>query len=102
MAETPTQVPNFYSDHFALAVGPYGAALTFSLTHPEMGGPEGPRVYPATTIRMSLEHLKVIAWIAHKQITAYQEQFGIKIPLPSKALESVHATPDEWRAFWGE
>jgi hypothetical protein len=101
-APEPIKVPNIYSDNFSLAVGPYGAALTFGLTHPEPAGTEGPRVYPAATIRVSLEHLKVMGWIIHRQISQYQKQFDTIVALPETALKSVDAPRDQWRSFWGE
>src|SRR5262245_46449779 len=97
-----SQVPQFYSDHFSMALGPFGCALTFGLTSPAALAGEAPQVTPVATVRMSLEHLKVIAFLIQVQVSRYQAEFGSRIELPDKAIESLGATRDKWATFWGE
>ena len=94
MADTP-QVPDYYADQFGLAVGPYGSAMSFGVSDPH-GGP-GQQV---ASIRTSLEHLKVIAFLIHQQILKYESELNVEVPLPDKALESIKTTPDEWQRYW--
>jgi len=100
--DTPAQVPDYYVDQFNMAIGPYGCALIFGLMRPGPPSEGGPRQVPVATVRMSLEHLKAMAYVIHRQVTKYQSEFNVQVHIPEKALESLNTTKDEWRRFWGE
>jgi hypothetical protein len=97
MGDMSAQVPEYYADQFGLAVGPYGCAMSFGLSDPH-GAPGQPIV----SVRTSLEHLKVIAFLIHKQILIYQSELNVDVPLPDKALESIKTTREEWLRFWSK
>jgi hypothetical protein len=101
MPDTPREVPQIYTDQVGMALGPYGCALTFGLTHPASLSAEEPAL-PVASVRMSLEHAKALAYIIHRQITMYQTNFGVRVDLPDKALESLNISRDEWQRFWKE
>ncbi len=92
-----------YSDQMQLNVGPIGAALIFSLTST---GPVAPGV-PAPTekvavVRISLEHLKMIAYFSRRQVLEYERQTGVRIPIPRDMLNQLRIGPEDWTACWGE
>lgn len=90
-----------YADHFQLLLGPYGSALTFGLTPsspPATGQPMDIR--PVATIRMSLEHLKVVAYVLHRNLLDYERSTGTEVAVPRRLMESLGITPEEWTKLW--
>ena len=92
-----------YCDQFNLLMGPFGCALIFSATRPVLVKPDV-RVAGDTvaTLRMSIEHLKAMAFLLQRNLREYQKQTQIQIPLPEAVLSDLKITPQEWKAFWGE
>ncbi len=90
-----------YSDSFQINIGPYGCAFNFSLTGP-MPQPVGtaPKIDRVATIRMSLEHLKAMTYILHRQIVLYESQAGVSVPLPVEVLRQMQVKQEDWQTFW--
>ncbi len=90
-----------YADQFQLATGPYGATLSFQVSPPTPPAP-GAAVNPEriATIRTSLEHLKVMAFILYRQILEHERQSGTTIPIPSNVLNDLRVGPEDWEAYW--
>ena len=47
------------------------------------------------TVRMSLEHAKVMAIILRKQLKQFEEQLGAEIPLPLQVYQQLGVSPKE-------
>jgi hypothetical protein len=90
-----SDVPEFYVDQFRTNVNPYGAAITFGLAspHPTTGQAQ---VNDTVLIRMSLEHLKVMAVILKKQLKAYEEQTQATVNIPRAVLNQLGLSPEDW------
>ena len=70
-----------YSDQFQINTGAYGCILNFFATSREPAAIGGVQPQPerVATIRMSLEHLKVMAFILHRQLTMYERTAGVHV-----------------------
>ena len=89
-----------YSDGFTVTITPFGANLSFSIreAHPSPSKP--PQSQHLGTLRMSTEHLKVVVWIARKQVRHVEGQMGVKAEVPRDILNQLGIPPDEWDEFW--
>lgn len=90
-----------YCDQFQVTTGPYGCTLNFMLSSPS---PPPPGTLPQTermaTVRMSLEHLKVMTFILRRQLMQHERQTGTRIPVPIEVLNGLGISPEDWDAFW--
>jgi hypothetical protein len=90
-----------YCDQFQLNTNPYGATLIFGLTSSNLPGPgQPPRVDQKAVVRMSLEHLKSLVFIARRQILQYERTTGISIPVPLEVLNALGISPEDWETLW--
>ena len=90
-----------YSDQFQVNLGPYGCTINFQLsgaTPPVPGAP--PQLERVATVRMSLEHLKAMTFILHRQLAAYEAQAHVSIGLPADILRAMQIRQEDWEAFW--
>lgn len=94
---------DFYSDSVGLNVGPFGCVLNFGVSH---AMPAPPGVPPQTThlasVRMSLEHLKTMAYILRNQVRQYERQAQLTVPVPQEVLNALRIGPEDWRECWGD
>ena len=97
MAETFDE----YSDVFLLTTSPFGAALTFRRS-PAVTASPGTTSQPEDVgvIRMSLEHLKMMAFIFKRQIDGVERNVGASIPIASSTLNQMKIAPEDWDSFW--
>lgn len=90
-----------YIDQLMLAISPYGVALTFKRSS---GKPVAPGSVPLSedvgTIRMSLEHMKVMTFLLKRHLDESQAQMGIDIPLPIRLMNELRIAPEDWQKFW--
>jgi len=93
----PNEVPDIYCDQFSMAMSAYGIALTFSRT------PSSPNLMqpgasdPQAIVRMSLEHMKVMAMVLRKNLKQYElETLGDPIRVPRAILGQLNLSEDEW------
>jgi hypothetical protein len=54
------------------------------------------------TVRMSVETMKVLAFILHRQIKQHETSTGMNIAIPKQTLEALQISSDEWQIFWEE
>jgi hypothetical protein len=90
-----------YADQFQVTVGAYGCTLNFMLSGPT---PPPPGTTPPSsrvaTVRMSLEHLKVMTFLLRLQLLQYERQTGVSIELPPELLNSLRIGREDWTSFW--
>lgn len=90
-----------YVDGFTLGAGPYGAALNFQRTNPRPIAPgTQPKVEDIGSVRLSLEHLKVMAFVMKRQVDEIEKQLGIEIPLSFQLLNNLKIALEDWQSFW--
>lgn len=94
------EVIDVYSDQFSIGLGPYGANLMFALTpaHQDVTSPKPPE--QLATIRMSIEHLKVMAILITRQVKKMESDLGVTYKIPSQILNSLGFAPEDWDLFW--
>ena len=95
------EVADVYSDQFQTNLGPYGATLNFSLSDSTPPSPgTAPKMERKATIRLSLEHLKVMAFVLVRQIKQYESQTGANVQVPAQVLNSIGISPEDWDLLW--
>ena len=89
-----------YSDQFMVTTTAFGANLSFYVNtpHPEQSKPVPPE--RLATIRLSNEHLKVMAMMLVKQIKKMESDTGVNISVDKRVLNSLGIAPDDWEEFW--
>ncbi|MGH7164755.1 MAG: hypothetical protein ACREIS_04430 [Nitrospiraceae bacterium] len=96
-----TEPVDVYCDQFQINLGVSGCACNFSLSSavpPAPGVP--PQAERVATIRMSLEHLKLMTFLLHRQLVQYETQAGVSVPIPVPVLGSLQIRQEDWQAFW--
>jgi hypothetical protein len=94
--EPESEVPEFYVDQFVMTVGAYGVAVTFGLTPPHPAPGEVPRARDLVRLRMSLEHVKVMAMLLKRQLKAFEEQAATTINIPRAVSNGLGLSPEDW------
>ena len=92
---------DIYSDQFQINTSPYGCTLNFlvsSAMPPAPGAVQ--QVDRLATVRMSLEHLKMMIYILHRQVQSYEQQTGTRIPIPAQVLNGLQIGREDWDSFW--
>ena len=82
-----------YSDGVQIAVSPFTVALMFTVNPPSQPGTQAP--IKVSTVRMSVEHAKVLAIILRKQIKQYEEQLGQPVALPNQIYQQLGISKSE-------
>ena len=62
---------------------------------PANAGVYGRLKTPVATIRMSLEHAKLMAIILRKQLRQFEQQLGQEIALPAQVFQQLGLSPKE-------
>lgn len=93
------EIPDIYADGVGLQLGPFGCSLNFSIS-PAMPSPGSAPGQPAATIRMSLEHLKLMAFLLHRQLREYERGTGVKVDVPRDVLNQLRVGREDWEEFW--
>ena len=89
-----------YADQFMITTTAFGANLSFSVNtpHPEQTKPVAAE--KLATIRMSIEHLKVMTMIVVRQVKKMESDTGVKVAVDRRVLNSIGIPPDDWEEFW--
>ena len=90
-----------YADQFQINTSAFGCVLNFSASGPTPPAPgAAPQVQRLATVRMSLEHLKVMAFLLHRQLLQHETQTGITIQIPTQVLNGLGVGQEDWTRFW--
>ncbi len=90
-----------YVDGFTLGAGPYGASLNFQRTNPRPVAPgSAPKIEEIGSLRLSLEHLKMMAYVMKRQVDDIEKQMGIEIPISFQLLNALKIPLEDWQNFW--
>jgi hypothetical protein len=89
-----------YSDNFSITLTPYGANLSFLVSppHQDLSKPSPPT--PVATIRMSVEHAKVMVMVMARHIQTIEAQGGVQARVPAFVLNQMGISPEDWDIFW--
>jgi hypothetical protein len=100
MAEEPRVTVDVYADQVGINVGAFGCTLNFgvSLAVPPAGGVgAGQRV---ATVRMSLEHMKLMTFLLRRQLLQFERESGVRVPIPRDVLNQLRIGPEDWEGCW--
>ncbi|MBI4288865.1 MAG: hypothetical protein HY671_10605 [Chloroflexi bacterium] len=94
MSDQP--VPDIYADQFRLTTGVYGATMTFGISpaHPSAGQVAPPR--DVVTVRMSMEHAKVMTLMLRRTLKQYERDSGVTIGLPQNLCAQLGLSLEDW------
>jgi hypothetical protein len=96
MAESP----DVYTDGLSLNIGPFGCVLNFGLSPAIAPAGAGAMPQPVATVRMSLEHLKIMAFLIRRQLRDYERQTGVQVPVPQDVLNQLRIGREDWQECW--
>jgi len=85
--------PILYSDGIQVGISPFTVTLGFTVAPQAQPGTQVP--IPVATIRMSLEHAKLMAIILRKQLRQFEQQLGQDIALPHQVCQQLGLSPKE-------
>ena len=95
-------IPDVYTDGVSLNIGPFGCALNFAMSPSvAQAGAPGAMAQPVGTVRMSLEHLKVMAFLIRRQLRDYERQSGVEVSIPADVLNQLRIGREDWDECWG-
>ena len=90
-----------YVDQFTMGGGPYGVVLNLKRSSPKPVAPGSiPQAEDIGTIRMSLEHFKMMTFIMKRQVDEMEKQMRVDIPLPVQLMNALRIAPEDWESFW--
>ena len=91
-----------YADQIGINLGPFGCALNFSASSPipPAGGGMIPG-HPVATVRMSLEHLKLMTFMLRRQLLEFERGTGVHIQVPQDVLNKLRIGREDWDRHWG-
>jgi hypothetical protein len=90
-----------YVDQYVMSANAYGVSMNFQKSSPKPISPgSNPVMSEIGTIRMSLEHFKILAYLLKKQVNDIEAQLGIEIPLPVQLMGLLKIAPEDWQTFW--
>ena len=91
-----------YADQIGINIAPFGCALNFLLspsTPPAGGAPAAGTA--VVTVRTSLEHLKMMAFLLRRQLLQYEQSSGVQIAIPMDVLNALRIGREDWDECWG-
>lgn len=91
-----------YADQMGLNIGAFGCALNFALSSAVPPSPGGAvQGQTVATVRMSLEHLKLMTFLLKRQVAQFEHEAGVRIPVAPSILNQLRIGREDWDAFWG-
>jgi len=96
--ETPL---DFYADGFQVITTAYGCSLSLVRSlpgPPRMGKTQEGEVLAIA--RMSLEHLKLLIFTLHRQLSQHEREHGVAVDVPQTALNGMQIGREDWEKFW--
>lgn len=85
-----------YADAFQVTLSPFGVSLTLSVREPHPNPSKSPAVKEVATIRMSIEHLKLMTMMFRQQLLQYERNTGSSIRIPSQIYQQLGIAEEDW------
>jgi hypothetical protein len=89
-----------YTDAFLVTVTPFGASLSFERREPHPSQTAAPVMTRLGTIRMSVEHLKLMTIMLKRQVKLAEEEGGVEFDVDTRILSQLHIAREDWDSFW--
>jgi hypothetical protein len=82
-------------------MGPFGCTLNLAVTDPSPSAPGvAPQTHRVASVRMSVEHLKTMAFLLARQVKLFERSNGVSIGIPVQVLNQMSISPEDWKDFW--
>ncbi len=89
------QTPDIYFTGFSIGMSPFDVTMELSKHSPGSKVGEKPEMNVVGHMRTSLEHAKIMAILLSKNLHAFEEQVGTKIPVHPEMAKSLGISPNE-------
>ncbi len=89
-----------YADQFVVTTTPFGANLSFGVREAHPVTSRAPQSTTHGTIRMSVEHLKVMIYLVRRQVMKAEQDGVVKAEVAPQILHQMDIHPEDWDAFW--
>jgi len=90
-----------YVDSYQVTTNPYAAAINFNLSDAMPAAPGVPsRTTPVGSVRLSLENMKLLAFLLYRQIRQHERAMGVNIQVPQHVLNALQIGAEDWRGIW--
>ena len=102
LEEEPGMAEQFdsYADAFLVTLTPFGANLSFEVREAHPSPNAAPTMTRLGTIRMSVEHLKVMAMMIRRQIKRNEGESGVRFDVDTRILSQLQIAREDWDSFW--
>ncbi len=95
------EVLDVYSDQLQINTSAFGATLNFMTSKPTPPAPGSPpETIRLATVRMSIEHLKIMTYLLRRQIVMQESETGVLYDIPRQVLNGMGISPEDWETFW--
>ena len=94
--------PDVYADQFLISSGVWGVAMSFLKTPPHPTPGQTPQSERQATVRMSLQHAKVIAMMLRKQLKTWERETNVDIVIPNNVLNQLGLSQEDWGTIASE
>lgn len=93
---------DLYADTYQVSTNAYAGTLNFMLSDAMPSAPgTPPRSTRVASIRLSLENIKLLTFLLHRQIRQHEEQLGVNIQIPRQVLNTLQIGIEDWQTLWG-
>ena len=89
------EAPDVYADQFIVSNNIWGTALTFLKAPPHPAPGQTPQAERQVTVRMSLQHAKVVAMLLRKTLKSWERE-NVEIALPHAVLNAMQLSAEDW------
>ena len=91
---------DIYSDSVIMSMSAWGAAVSFQLNEAHPVPQISSQPSRLGTVRMSNEHLKIMAYIMRRYIIQHESSNGVQYNIPTAVLSQIGIAPEDWDSFW--
>ncbi len=96
----PSAQFDLYADQFVVSTTPFGANLSFGVREAHPTTARAPQTTMHGTIRMSVEHLKIMVYMIRRQVMKAEHDAGVKAEVAPQILNQLDIHPEDWDGFW--
>ena len=96
MPDQGDEVPDLYADAFQVTITAFGGNLTFSRREAHPVATRQQVLKELVTVRMSVEHLKVMTMMLRRQVKEYEEHVGSPIRMAPELYQQLGIAEEDW------
>jgi len=89
-------IPDIYVDRVRTTLSTFGAALSFGISEPHPENREESKIDELVTVRMSLQHLKIMLILMKKQLKEFEKANEFEVTLPKSVMDKLGLEEEQW------